>query len=150
MLRAIAGVIGGYLVMFVLVFGVFTGAYLAMGADGAFKPGTYDPSTVWMVLSVVLGIVAGVIGGLACALIAKRGSMAPKVLAGLVVVLGLALAIPVFMDSAPDPGPRTADVPNMEAMMKAQQPKWSAVANPVIGAVGVLIGAGLMNRKPKA
>jgi hypothetical protein len=138
-----AGVIVGYVVMAALVFGIFTGAYLAMGADRAFTPGTYDVSPMWLALSVVVGLVTAAAGGLVCAVIAKPGSMAPKVLAGLVLVLGLAFMIPVFMDSAPDPGPRTADVSNIEAMTKAKQPKWTAAANPVIGALGVLLGAAM-------
>ena len=56
--RMIGGVVVGYLTMFVLVFGSFTAAYLAMGADVAFQTGTYEPSTLWLVVSWVLGFLA--------------------------------------------------------------------------------------------
>lgn len=148
MLRAVAGVIVGYIVMVVLVFGTFTCAYLLMGADNAFRPGTYDASVLWLVVSFALGLIAAVVGGVVCAAITKAGSAAPKALAAVVIVLGLAMAVPVFMGTRPDPGPRTGDVPNMEAMMKAKQPKWVAVANPLVGALGVVIGAGLARKKP--
>ncbi|MDQ3667052.1 MAG: hypothetical protein M3410_10870 [Acidobacteriota bacterium] len=41
MLRAVLAVIVGYVVMVLLVFATFSLAYLLMGADGAFRPGTY-------------------------------------------------------------------------------------------------------------
>lgn len=88
------------------------------------------------------------VGGLACSLIAPRGSKATIVLAGLIIVLGLLGALPILMNTMPDPGPRAGDVPNMEAMMKAKQPVWVAVMNPLIGAAGVMIVARL--RKSKA
>jgi hypothetical protein len=34
-------------------------------------------------------------------------------------------------------------VANMEAMQKARTPGWVALMNPLIGAVGVMVGAGL-------
>jgi hypothetical protein len=95
---------------------------------------------------VIVGILAAIIGGWVCALIA-RSFGAAKVLALVVIVLGLALAIPTFIENPPTE-PRTADVSSSDAMMRAQTPQWIAVVNPVIGAIGVLIGASL--RKPRA
>ena len=43
---------------------------------------------------------------------------------------------------------RTGDVGNLDAMMKAKQPGWVAVANPFVGLAGVLLGARL--RRPTA
>lgn len=139
MLRAIGAVVAGYAVMFVVVFSTFSGLYLAIGADGAFKPGTYDVSMLWIAVSSVLNIVAALAGGIVCASIA-RGGKAPLALAALVIVLGLVSAV-MIMQTPPSNEPRTADVPNMEAMMKARTPLWVAFLNPVIGAVGALAGA---------
>jgi hypothetical protein len=51
--------------------------------------------------------------------------------------------IPVLM-AAQTPAERsTGEVENLDAMMKAKQPVWVAVANPFVGLVGVLIGARL-------
>lgn len=149
MFRSIAAVVVGYIVMLVLVFGTFTVAYLLMGTDNAFKPGAYDPSTLWLVVSFPLALIAAVLGGIVCALIARPASRAPKALAIVVVILGLLGVVGVLMNTRPDPGPRTGDVPNMEAMMNAKQPVWVAVANPIIGAAGVLLGARLRASKPK-
>jgi hypothetical protein len=139
--RIIAGIVIGYLVMFVLVFASFTAAYAALGADGAFKPGSYDVSTTWIVISFALGLIAAIAGGYVCALIAQR-TKAARGLAGVVLVLGLLMAIPAFM-ATPSNKPRTADVPNMEAMMGAQTPAWIALLNPFVAVVGILAGASL-------
>src|SRR5512133_2349680 len=114
MLRATGAVLAGYAVMFLSVFLTFSGLYLTIGADGAFEPGTYDVSVLWLVCSTVLNIVAALAGGLVCALIA-RGGKAPVALAVLVLLLGLLMAILEMKASRPDE-PRTASVPNMEAM----------------------------------
>ena len=136
--RLFGSVVVGYVVIFCVVFLTFSGAYLALGPDRAFQPGSYEVSMLWNVLSVVLGFVAAVIGGMICAMIAKD-SRGPKSLAVLVLVLGIAFAIPVLRQS-PVSETRTADVGNMEAMGKARQPPWAALLNPVIGMLGVMAG----------
>ncbi|MEK7831056.1 MAG: hypothetical protein AAB401_08220 [Acidobacteriota bacterium] len=140
MLKTIGGVVVGYIVMFILVFAIFTTAYLAMGADGAFKTGSYEVSTLWLVLSFAVGLIAAIAGGFVCALIAPN-SKAPLALAGLVIILGLLSAIPALMPNDTRPQVRTADVGNMEAMMNARQPVWVFLLNPLIGAVGVMLGS---------
>ena len=69
--RAIVSVVLGYVMMAATVFFTFTAAYLIMGADGSFKPGTYEVSALWLIVSFVLSFVAAVLGGYVCALIAK-------------------------------------------------------------------------------
>lgn len=143
--RSILAVVAGYLAMGFLVFALFTGAYLSMGADKAFQPQSYDPSMLWIIVSFVLGLIAAVIGGVVCAAIAKRPRPVTA-LALAVVVLGVLLAFPTIA-AAPDPAPRTGDVPNLEAMTKARTPAWVAFANPVVGAVGVMLGGAMMRRR---
>ncbi len=142
--RIIGSVVAGYIVMFIAVFVGMSAAWAALGAGGSFRPGRWDISTTWAAVSVAVGLVAAVLGGLACAAIAKDGR-GPKALAGFVVLLGLALAIPVMTSSVnvADLGPRPETMSMMEAMTKAQSPPWMALLNPLIGAVGVMIGAGL-------
>ena len=136
--RVIGSVIIGYIVMFCVVFLVFTGAYFALGADRAFLPGSFDASMLWNVLSVVLGFAAAVIGGMVCLAIAKD-ARGPKWLAIVVFVIGVAFAIPV-LKQAPVSEPRPAGLSMMEAMGKARQTPWTALLNPVIGALGVMVG----------
>lgn len=142
MLKTIGGVIVGYIAMFILVFAIFTIAYLALGANGAFKPGLYEVLPIWLVISFAVGLIAAIAGGFVCALIAPN-SKAPLALAGLVIVLRLLSAIPVLTSNDTRPQLRVASVGNMEAMMNARQPAWVALLNPLIGAVGIMIGSRL-------
>lgn len=142
MVRGIVGVIVGYIVMAAIVFLTFSLAYITMGAGNAFRPGSFDPSLPWIVISFFLAFIAALVGGYVCAAIAKT-KRAPQILAGIVVVLGILVAIPALRSNDTRPNVRTGDVPNMEAMQKARTPGWVALMNPLIGAVGVMVGAGL-------
>lgn len=137
MLKKILGAIAGYIATFIFIFATFSGAYLAMGADTAFTPGKYDVSMTWIIVSTILGFVGAVIGGYVASVIG--GSGAVKIMAGIVLVLGILTIVMVALSPAMI-DVRTADVPNLEAMSKAQTPLWLAVLNPIIGIVGVLVG----------
>jgi hypothetical protein len=140
--RAIVSVVLGYVVMFATMFVLFSGLYLLLGQERSFEPGSYDPSVLWNVASFALGAVAAVVGGYVCARIA-RAATPPKVLAGVVLVIGLISAVPVVLAAGTPAKERTGDVGNLAAMMQAKQPAWVAVANPFLGFVGVLVGARL-------
>ena len=146
MARSIIGVIVGYVVMFILQVAAFMTIYTVMGPDWSFKPASYQASTRWTVTQFTVVLITAVIAGLVCALIAKGGK-APMVLAGVILVLGLALgALAISMKPAGAHEVRTGNVPNMEAMSKAQHPSWVIFLGPVIGAVGAAIG-GKLKRK---
>jgi hypothetical protein len=145
--RAISSVVVGYMAMFAAIFLAFSGLYLLLGQELSFRPGSYEPSMLWTVVSFALGVGAAVLGGYVCASI-TRAATAPKVLAGVVLVIGLLSAVPVLMAAATPAEARTGEVGNLDAMMKAKQPAWVAVANPFVGLAGVLLGARL--RRPTA
>ena len=147
MLRNIGGVILGYVIFALTIFLTFSAAYLLMGTSLAFEPGTYEPSTLWLVTSFVLGVAATILAGYVCAMIA-RGSRAPMALAVLVLVLGLLFAIPVLRaaNNTRERLTRPTEVSNMEAMQNAVQPGWAALLNPILGFAGVLAGASLRRR----
>jgi predicted anti-sigma-YlaC factor YlaD len=145
MLRAIGGVVLGYIVMFVTLFITMTLAYAIIGTGGAFKEASYDVSTLWVITTIVLSLAAAIVGGLVCAAVAESAGPA-RVLAGLVVVLGLVMAIPALRQAGPLEEARPDSVSNMEAMMNARQPSWIALLDPIIGGVGVLAGAALLGR----
>lgn len=143
MLRSVLGVIVGYILKVILEVAAFITIYTMMGTNWSFKPGSYEPSTRWTVMGFVVLFVAAAIAGLVCAIIAKGGK-APLVLAAVVLVLGLVLTAVATAMRPPDThGVRTADVPAMEAMSKARNPKWVLFLGPVIGAVGVVVGGKL-------
>lgn len=142
MLRNILAVVVGYLAMFMIVAGVFTVAYILMGDDRAFKEASYDVSILWVVVSVVVGLFASVVGGAACALISRRSAGAVQSLMVLVLVLGAISAAMAMMKEKPtgEDAVRAPETTSTEAMMNAQQPTWILIANPIIGAVGVMTG----------
>ncbi|MDX6383702.1 MAG: hypothetical protein QOK48_1275 [Blastocatellia bacterium] len=146
MVRSVLGVIIGYILMFILQIIAFMSIYTMMGADWSFQPGSYQASTAWTAMQFTVILITTIIAGLICAVIAKGGK-APLVLAGLVLVLGLALgAASMTMRPADTHEVRTASVPNMEAMQKARHPAWVILLGPIIGAVGVVIGGNLKRR----
>jgi hypothetical protein len=145
MLRAIGGTVVGYLVMVVLVMATFTGLYFAMGADGAFRKGSYVPSLPWILLTFVLSLGAAVAGGWVSVAVGKSIKSA-TILATVVFALGMAVAVMTLNEPPLENPVRLGDVSNLEAMQKAKEPTWVAFMNPIIGAVGVLAGARL--RKP--
>lgn len=102
-------------------------------------------------MAIVVGLIAAMIGGAVCAAIAAKGSKAAMVLAGLVLVFGLALAGLQLAATQEDmPTVREGDVTMFEAMENSQEPTAMLFGNSVIGFVGVLIGARLVGRKSAA
>lgn len=143
MVRNIFGVVLGYVAMFAFVFITFTILYFILGADGSFESGTYEVSFIWIIMSFILGLAAALLGGYLCIVISKNQKTA-LVLAGIVLVLGIIMAIPALKDSSNEVQEmRNADVPNMGAMQKAKQPPIVLLLNPIIGALGVFAGSKL-------
>lgn len=144
MLRAILGVIVGYLVSVVIIVVGFTALQLILGTEAVYKPASWEPSMLFSLCAVVLGIIGAIAGGLTCGAIGK--TMTPvMVLAGLILVFGLISA--GLQMGLPDPGPRPAEVTPMESASNARSPMWLNFANPIIGAAGVMIGGRLIRRK---
>lgn len=140
--KVIGGAVSGYVVMFVVVFLLMTLGWMVLGADGSFQPGSWETSTAWVAVTLVVDVLAALGGGYVAMLIATR-TLGPQVLAGLVVVLGLLMALPVFTADAAALGARPDVVTMMDAMGKARQPMWLVVANPILGAVFALVGGSL-------
>jgi hypothetical protein len=111
-----------------------------MGAERAFRPGTFAVSGLWSATSFVLSFGAAIAGGRVGAAIG-RGSRPVALLAAGVVVLGLLLAVPAWM-APEDPAAmqRSGDIGNFAAFQKARQPKWVAALMPFVGGAGVLLG----------
>lgn len=137
MIRMIAGVILGYFIMALLIFGGLTAAYLALGTDRVFAPGTYDVSMLWLVTNITISTIAAFIGCIAAGMIAGR-SKAALILCGIMLVLGLAMAVGQVVKPRPDPGAREGAVANLDAMMKARQPTWYMFAIPLVGGVAAI------------
>jgi hypothetical protein len=146
MLRSILGAVAGYAAMFLVVFLTFSGAYLAMGANRAFQPGSYEVSALWIGVSFVLSLIAALVGGVVAVSIG-RGMRAASILVGVALILGLLLA-GAQLTATPVPTVRAGDVANLDAMNQARQPHWVALVNPLVGASGALLGARWARRQP--
>jgi hypothetical protein len=144
--KTIGSVILGYLVMVVVVFGTFSLAFLVLGTGGSFREGSYDISSLWIVVSIILGFIAAVVGGLVCLAVARE-ERAAHILALVVIALGIVFALPQLTGGIEDPGPRPADMATFEAMQSARQPTWLALLNPLIGAAGILTAVRLKKKK---
>ncbi len=150
MLRAILSVIIGYVVVGIWVFATTTGAWFALGSDFAFDKGTYDATTGWSVVSLVLGAIGAVIAGLVTASIARTATPA-KVMAGIVLVLGLVEAVAYQVgDATAEEAAQAVPVEELtvwQAATTTQPQAWYSYALPFVGCAGVLVG-GRMRRRP--
>ena len=138
-MRNIGGAVLGWVVMFVGVVILFSVLWMVLGAEGSFQPEGWEISGMWALGSIVVGLLAALAGGFVCSKVAAD-SRGVWMLVALVVILGVADALTGALVVE---GTRPEGVSMTEAMMSAQQPKWIAWLNPVLGAVGALFGARL-------
>lgn len=148
--RNIGAAVLGWVTMFAGVFILMFAMWMILGPDGAFRPESWDVSWGWSLGSIAIGLLAAIAGGLVCSKIAD-GPWGVRFLVAIVVVLGVLTALGSMevtgLEGAVDvdTGPRPDGVGMFEAMSTAQQPVWLNWLNPVLGAVGALLGA-RMNR----
>lgn len=136
---SLAGAIAGYIVMAIFIIATFAAAFPILGIDRFFAPGTYEASTSWIVLSLVLGLTGAVLGGWVAGYISPKAHAVPT-LAALVLVFGLFSAQAAQNEDIPRGGPRGPNATMSDVMANARQPTWITFLNPLLGAVGVLIG----------
>lgn len=141
MVRLIGAVVLGYIVIALVVFGGLSAAYLVLGAEGAFQPGIYAITTLWVVTSLVVGFAAGLLGGWVARMVA-RDVRGPWILAGVVLVLGLGMAVPALLGDASVAGARPDGIGMFDAIQQATTPGWILLLNPLVGAAGVVLGGG--------
>lgn len=139
-LKNVGAAVLGWVTMVVALFISLAVAWAVLGTEGALQPESWSPSSLWIVVMIVMALVAATLGGAVCAKTAPD-RWALWVLVGIVVVLGLAVALPEAPAAA---GPRPVDVGMFEAMMNAQPPRWLPWLDPVLGVVGALLGARLV------
>ncbi len=142
MLRKILAVITGYFVMAIFVMLSLGGIYMAIGSERAFEPGTYQITTLWLVSMFAVGLLAAIFGGVTCAKVSKHSKHAVIGLMLLVLVLGVSMALDKLKASdAEMPLVREPGTSMMDAMNIAKEPVWVSFTHPIIGCLGVMIGA---------
>ncbi len=144
MMRKILGAVAGYITYFICVFLLFTGFSLILGPDRLFRPGNYEPSLLWSIGALIIGVIAATIAGYLATLIGRSGAV--KILAGIVVLIGVIVFVQLFKDNSPVEI-RTVDLPTSEAMFKAREPLWVAAVNPLLLVLAVFAGGALRKNK---
>jgi hypothetical protein len=145
MLRSIVALIVSYAAMFVFFFAAFTGCYIALGAGRVFQPDSYEVSTLWIGLALVLSLLGSMLGGYICAVISRKMRTC-QVFAFIVFLLGLLACIPAMKRDPDSPNVRAGEVENLQAIQLAVTPMWVHLLTPVISAAGVLVGARMKGR----
>jgi hypothetical protein len=139
MFRSILSVVVGYLVLAVLVMLATAPVFLA--PELAFQKDSVEPSLTFTVWNLIMSLVAAVAGGLVCALVAGKKRRIPVlVFAGLVLVIGLAMALSQPVRHDLPPGEEIARMTVMERASHAHEPAWYSYLLPFVGCAGVLAG----------
>ncbi|MDP9098665.1 MAG: hypothetical protein M3N48_06680 [Verrucomicrobiota bacterium] len=145
MLRSIVAIIASYVVMFVFFMAVFAGCYLALGSERVFQTDSYEVSTLWIAVSILLSFLGSTLGGFVCAAI-SRSERTCQVFAFIVFFLSLLACIPAMKRSPDAPNVRAGEVANFDALRLEVSPMWVHLITPVLSAAGVLVGARLKRR----
>lgn len=150
MLRIIAGIIVGYVVMAALVVATFFITILAMGWDGVLQPNSYWTTDTFNVIVLSGGFVGSIGGGAVCAVIARNAKAAFALVA---IVLAFGIGGAIMNMNRPDPPARTGppgETTLQDLNAHGKEPVWFGFGKVVIGAAGLLIGSSLVSRKNSA
>jgi hypothetical protein len=145
MLRSIIAVIVSYAVLFLFFMAVFTGCFIALGVERVFQADSYEVSTLWIGLTMILSILGAMIGGYVCAAITKSKQTC-QVFAFIVFLAGLLACIPAMKRNPDAPNVRAGEISNLEALRLEVSPLWVHLVTPVLSAAGVLLGARMKGR----
>lgn len=138
MLRKILGVIAGYIALMIVTFIALTVWYNVLGADGVFGPANFEPTIAWSAGALIVSFLAALSGGYVSVLVGKAPVTA-KILAGIVLVLGLIVGAMIIMGPVKNEV-RPAIISMFEAIGKIKEPAWVCIVNPFVGAIGIMIG----------
>lgn len=147
MLRIIAGVIVGWIVMAVLVMATFGVTMLALGLEDVLQPNSYWTTDTFNIIVLVGGFIAAIVGGVVCVAIARTAKATIALLA-IVLIFGVGSA--AMNVSKPDPPARTGEAAFEDIATHGKEPVWFAFGKVVSAMAGVLIGSALVSRRPVA
>ena len=136
MFRIIGGVILGLITLVVVTFFTYSGMFMALGSDGAFHPGNFEVTPLWLAGSFLLTFMASFLGGKVCAIVSGRSGVVTA-LAALVFILEVSS---VFMAPENRRIERSGEVSLTEAIANHKEPTWFVLIVPLISAAGVLVG----------
>lgn len=147
MLRLIAGVVVGFIVMAVIVMAVFGVTMAVMGLENILKPNSYWTTDTFNIIVLIGGLVAAIVGGMTCKAVA-RTSTATIVLTAIVLIMGAGSA---YMNmNKPEPPSRTGPATITDMQTHGKEPNWFAVFKTVLAAAGLMIGSSLVSGRRAA
>ena len=147
MLRIIAGIIVGWIVMVVVVMATFAITMVALGLENILQPDSYWTTDTFNIIVLAGGFVAAIAGGVVCKAIA-RSSNATYALVTIVLAMGIVSAIS-NMNKA-DPPARTGDPTIEDMMMHGKEPNWFAITKVVLAVGGLIIGSAMISSRKSA
>ncbi len=147
MVRIIAGIIVGWIVMAVLVMAVFGVTMMVLGLEQTLQPDSYWTTNTFNIIVLIGGFAAAIVGGLVCGLIA-RNSRATFGLAALILAMGIVSA--VMNMNKPDPPARSGPATLQDIATHGKEPTWFAFSKTMIAPIGVLVGAQLVKKRTAA
>jgi len=145
MIRSILAIIVSYVVLFVLFMAIFTGCYFILGIERVFQPDSYEVSTLWIILTLVIALLVTMFAGYLCAAISKNWR-ACQVFALIVFLLALWRCFSGMKRDSEGPNVRAGDVTYLEAISHAVTPMWLHFVNPIVNGAGILLGARMKRR----
>jgi hypothetical protein len=147
-MRAIVAVVAGWLTMVIVVMVLFVLGPLLLGLERVFEPGLYRATPLWIACGVAIGLLASALGGWVAARLG-RGRGPVLALAVLVVVGTLASELtrkPLADPLAVRPPGQTAGEALRLSRKHSAEPLVTRVTNPIVGLLGLWIGASLALR----
>jgi hypothetical protein len=146
MLKSILAIIVSYIVGNLVFFAMVTGCFFLLGVERVFEPDSYEISTAWLVLTLIVSLLGAVVAGYVCRLISQSWRIC-QVLALIILLLSSISCIVQLRRINPDaPNIRAGEVGYFDAMKLGVPPRWLPFVNPVVGCMGVLIGARMKRR----
>lgn len=146
MLKSILAIIVSYVVGNLVFLGIVTGCFFLLGVERVFQPDSYEVSNTWLALTLVVSLLGAVIAGYLCHAISRSWRTCQAL--ALIVLMSTSISCIVQLRRInPDaPNIRAGDVGYFDAMKLGVPPRWLPFVNPIVGCMGVLIGAGMKRR----
>ena len=145
MLKSILAIIVSYLALFILFMAISTGCYFALGIERVFQPDSYEVSTLWVILTLVIAFLVTMFAGYLCATLSKNWRTC-QVFALIVFLLALWQCLSGMKRDSEGPNVRAGDVTYLEAIGHAVTPMWFHFVNPIVNGAGILLGARMRRR----
>ena len=130
----------GSMLMVVVLFATPTAAYLGLGTERTFLPGSFAVTPLQMVMFCFFQCDAGLVTG---PVTSKQSGdrRVPRIVAVMTSTFGMLMALPAIRGTVRDAVPRDGSLAAMQAMLQAQTPVRIQSIAPALAALGVSAGA---------